>query len=118
MLINKEKTKELMKENYQFLLYIFRSSVNEARNIVRGASDKELNVLGLILYWICKGDILLKEIAYDNLKKRRKLSHLRNKFEDFCQIDAFLGQTKHEKERMLLPLATHFKDLLHPLFNL
>lgn len=117
--MNVQNVKSLMLRDKQFLKELY-SGPNPLKNkrVLKSASDTELVTLVKVLHYIVIGQIKILKEHFENLKAKKKLKLLRNKFEKKNDLKIFLSSSRENKINILIQLSSLYPDLLYCLFNL
>lgn len=110
------KSEFLNVKSYLYELYEGNPRRN-ARKLLNSTNEK-LDTLIKILHLICVGEIHLRKVDYETLKRSKRLNYLKSHFNTKLNYLHSLNAPREEKVNILRKFAALYKALLYTMFNL
>lgn len=117
MTLSKERLREHMLKNKEFLNELYVSDVLVSKKILRSADDSKLNTLIKYLHFLANGEIKMRKQDFEIVLKNQKLKLLKKTIESKRGTLNFLKEDRMKKLSFLLKLAPLYAHLLHSIFN-
>ena len=117
MRFDKTFLRQLFLRHKLFLKNLYEGQSLTNINTIGFASDTALNVLVRLLHLIANGEIPMRSVDFDLLKKSKRLVFLRSKFESNA---AFIQTFKLQREfkiSILKQFSSMYPNILYFLFN-
>lgn len=119
MPLPKETLKAYFIRDKLFLKSLFEGPNSlKNRRLILSANEGEIDTLIKYLHYLANGKIRIGAENFSNVRRSRKLTHLRKEFESETKISDLLLADDINKRAILLKLSTSYPDLLAPLFVL
>lgn len=101
-----------------FLYQLYEGNPRQNASKILQATDEKLNVIIKILYLICVGEIPLRKVDHEIIKKSRRLNFFKQHFNSKISYVRLLDSPREQKITILRKFSGLYKNLFFTMFNL
>lgn len=101
-----------------FLYELYTGNPRQNATKINNAVEQKLDVLIKILHLICIGEIHLRKVDHETIKKSKRLNFLKQHFNTKLNFHRLLTSPREQKVIVLRKFSAIYQPLLYTMFNL